>query len=128
VDAAAKRVARSEIGSIKMVASDDAAYGSVLASYPAAVGSVLRETGAAMGIDIAKLLRQSGATDADPAAASSPDGPPKRRTLRPEPPALGAPTPFTPDAPRTARFGQAAPPITAPPATPRIKPEEGGTP
>jgi flotillin len=100
VDAAAKRVARSEIGQIKLVASDDHAYAAVLASYPAAVARVLRETCDALGIDVDRLL-----------APAEENEPPKRRTL---PPPLGEP-------PRTARFGQ---PAVA--AMPRVKPDEGG--
>jgi len=54
--AAADRVAKSEIGQIKLVAGDDAAYSAVLSSYPAAVASVLRETGEALGLDLERLL------------------------------------------------------------------------
>ncbi len=53
---AAKRVAGSAVGSIKLVAGDESAYTAVLASYPAAVVRVLQETGEALGIDIARLL------------------------------------------------------------------------
>jgi flotillin len=58
--AAAERVANSDIGNIKLVAGDEKALSTVLSSYPAAVGSVLRETGAALGIDIDKLLAPRG--------------------------------------------------------------------
>jgi flotillin len=104
VDAAARRVARSEVGQIKLVGSDDDAYGAVLASYPAAVGRVLRETGEALGIDIAKLLNPLANTE----------GQPRRRITLPPP------VPQVPDGPRTTRFGQPAP------AMPRVKPDEGG--
>ena len=69
--AAAERVASSQVGTIKLVGSDDDAYGAVLASHPAAVGRVLRETAQAMGIDIDKLLNGSGGAVAD---STSPRG------------------------------------------------------
>ena len=59
--AAAQRVAESEIGNIKLVAGNDKAYSAVLASYPAAVAAVLRETGEALGIDIGRLLTKGSA-------------------------------------------------------------------
>ncbi|MEM6787531.1 MAG: SPFH domain-containing protein [Myxococcota bacterium] len=55
-EAAADRVANSEVGQIKLVAGDDQAYSAVLSSYPAAVASVLRETGEALGLDLERLL------------------------------------------------------------------------
>jgi len=54
--AAADRVAKSEIGHIKLVAGDDQAYSAVLSSYPAAVAAVLRETGETLGLDLDRLL------------------------------------------------------------------------
>jgi len=61
--AAGKRVARSEIGNIKLVAGDDRAYSTVLASYPAAVAAVLQETGKALGIDVARLLQRASSEE-----------------------------------------------------------------
>jgi len=91
-EAAAKRVAQSEIGNIKLVAGDDKAYSAVLASYPAAVGAVLRETGAAVGIDIARLLRreastseQSSATPAIERASARPRATPQQQVIAPAP-------------------------------------------
>jgi flotillin len=83
VDAAAKRVARSEIGTIKLVGDDHKAYSAVLASYPAAVIAVLEELGHAVGIDIGALLGRH-----------SPEGEgrgelPRRPTLRPGLPVAG---------------------------------------
>jgi flotillin len=57
VTAAASRVARTEIGSLNVVAgSEEEAFGTVVAMYPAAVARVLEETGKTLGIDIAALL------------------------------------------------------------------------
>lgn len=77
--AAVDRVARTEIGSIKLVAGDGAAYNTVLASYPIAVGRVLRETASAVGIDIDRVLSGDSAEYGDASV---------RRTLRP---AAGSP-------------------------------------
>ena len=82
--AAAARVAQSEIGNIKLVAGDDAAYTAVLSSHPNAVAKVLRETGRALGIDIDRLMRIGGSSTGVP-----------RATLPPNPsasPSEGAPT------------------------------------
>lgn len=73
--AAAERVARSEVGNIKLVAGDERAYAAVLSSYPTAVAAVLRETGEALGLDLDRLL--AGPTRDE----SAPE--PKRRTLPP---------------------------------------------
>ena len=85
--AAADRVAQSEIGNIKLVAGDDAAYSAVLASYPNAVARVLRETGRAIGIDIGRLLTVSGASGGgspEPTGGGGEDPvPTRRRTLNP---------------------------------------------
>jgi flotillin len=111
---AAQRVARSEIGNIKMVANDEAALGAVLAAYPSAVARVLRETASAVGIDIDRLLSRSPSARAIVKPKAS-----HRRTLTPKPPALDAAVsdqvsenkadsgpPTDPlGGPRTARFG-----------------------
>lgn len=85
--AAAERVARSQVASIKLVGGDDSSYSAVLASYPAAVARVLRETGNALGIDIGELLERtrSSPIDVDPPTQTQP----KRATLRPGVAALG---------------------------------------
>ena len=93
--AAAKRVAESDIGSIKLVAGDERAYSAVLASHPAAVAAVLRETGVALGIDIGRLLEPVDYED-EPAML------PKGRTKRPAPPAS---TPVTHPAPAITHTG-----------------------
>ena len=54
--AAADRVAGAQIGTIKIVAGDEDAFGTVLASYPVAVARVLRETASALGIDLDALF------------------------------------------------------------------------
>jgi flotillin len=108
VNVAAQRVARSEIGNIKMVANDDSALGTVLAAYPAAVARVLRETAGAVGIDIDSLLSRSPTARTVNKPKLNP-----RRTLTPKPPApegdKGPPhDPSLADplgGPRTARFG-----------------------
>ena len=94
--AAADRVAQSEIGNIKLVAGDDQAYSAVLASYPAAVARVLRETGHALGIDIDRLLAIG---DARHPVAAEESPPTQRRSLGPSverrpstPPGAGPPT------------------------------------
>ncbi|MBW2522844.1 MAG: flotillin family protein [Deltaproteobacteria bacterium] len=55
-EAAGKRVAQSQIGSLKVVAGDDEAYGTVLASHASAVARVLHATGNALGLDLERLL------------------------------------------------------------------------
>lgn len=54
--AAGKRVGDSKVGSLKLVAGDDSAYGTVLASHASAVARVLNETGKALGIDIGRIF------------------------------------------------------------------------
>ncbi len=78
-EAAADRVAKSEIGNIKLVAGDDKAYSAVLSSYPAAVSAVLRETGEALGIDLERLLAPMDHGDGNVRK-------PHRRTQEPSPP------------------------------------------
>jgi flotillin len=57
--AAATRVEKSQIDTIKLVAGDEEAYATVLASHASAVSAVLDETAAALGIDMKRLLRGS---------------------------------------------------------------------
>ena len=68
VEAAALRVANTEIASVSVVAGEhDDALGAVGAMYPAAVARVLAETGHALGIDVAALLgRTTGGEERRP--------------------------------------------------------------
>lgn len=111
--AAAARVAESEIGNIKLVAGDDAAYSAVLSSYPAAVAAVLRETGKALGIDIDRLLNTNG--DATPDATG-------RRAL---PSSTGGKAPGS-DGPATQRIGDRPKRPTVPGMPSSGHGEEGG--
>jgi flotillin len=85
VEAASQRVAKSEIGTIKLVAGDDAAYGTVLAAHPAAVARVLHETAAALGIDLASLFGRSPA----PTGRGGSERPPTRTRPSVPPPPRG---------------------------------------
>ncbi len=109
--AAAKRVAESEIGHIKMVAGDDKAYSAVLASYPAAVASVLRETAGALGIDIARFL--------EPASPEELAQRPRRQTLEPR---MLESEPVTKKAPQPGGLRERA----TVPGMPAVKEDEGG--
>ena len=106
--AAAERVAKSEVGNIKLVAGDDRAYSAVLASYPAAVAAVLRETGDALGIDIDRLLGRTARSDGQPRRGSTAGS--SARAARPP----SATPPAQPIARPTA------------PGMPAVKPEDEG--
>jgi flotillin len=116
--AAAERVARSEIGNIKLVAGDESAYTAVLASYPAAVAAVLRELGEALGLDLDRLL-------ANPSSSNGTiDG--KRRTLPPVSTGAAAVLGQGRSGPSTRRAFLERP-ATQPPTKGTIRPgEEGG--
>jgi len=58
--AAGKRVAESQVGSIKVVAGDERAYATVLASHASAVGRVLEQTCKALGVDLGRLMGGAG--------------------------------------------------------------------
>jgi len=131
-DAAGKRVARSEIGNIKLVASDASAYSTVLASYPAAVAAVLRETGDALGIDIGRLLKRAsgdelaaahGALGGGGSGGGGGSRPPIRR--KSVPPAGGAVVGRSPSRPPQA-YSEDIHARAPSPGIPAAKPGEGG--
>jgi flotillin len=65
--AAGKRVAESQVGTIKIVAGDERAYATVLASHAAAVSRVLEQTCRALGVDLGRLMGGGGGPPAVPA-------------------------------------------------------------
>jgi flotillin len=127
--AAADRVAQSEIGNIKLVAGDDSSYSAVLASYPNAVARVLRETGDAIGLDIRRLLAPSEGNGAPvpPHGGGDDDGgdpvPTKRRTLQPSVPAPDESLSAEGPAPTRRAYGTRSTSRGMPSVTPE---EEGG--
>jgi flotillin len=66
---AGRRVAESQVGTIRVVGGDDQAYATVLASHATAVARVLEQTCQALGVDLSRLL--TGAKGGPPPRGSS---------------------------------------------------------
>lgn len=82
-EAAGKRVAQSQVGTLKLVAGDDEAYGTVLASHASAVARVLHETGKALGLDLDRLLSSFDSGGAPPPRGARASRPPLRGSTPP---------------------------------------------